>query len=86
MLFHQGVSRSPCSSVRATVEMPHAEFTSGQTDIDQNCEKDFGRAAKDPNYQRVTWSWDDDPSNPYNWPARLKVQQVLMIASAAFVT
>jgi hypothetical protein len=32
------------------------------------------------------WSWDYDPSNPYNWPARLKAQQVLMIASAAFVT
>lgn len=33
-----------------------------------------------------TWNWDEDPANPYNWPARLKVQQVLMIASAAFTT
>ncbi|KAJ5766081.1 uncharacterized protein N7511_003697 [Penicillium nucicola] len=32
------------------------------------------------------WNWDEDPSNPYNWPSRLKVQQVLMIASAAFTT
>lgn len=33
-----------------------------------------------------TWDWDKDPENPYNWSARLKVQQVLMIASAAFTT
>jgi hypothetical protein len=33
-----------------------------------------------------TWNWDDDPSNPYNWPTRLKVQQVFMIASAGFTT
>jgi hypothetical protein len=33
-----------------------------------------------------TWNWDDDPNNPYNWPSRLKVQQVLMIASAALTT
>lgn len=33
-----------------------------------------------------TWNWDADPSNPYNWPARLKVQQVLLVASVAFIT
>ncbi|KAJ5106417.1 hypothetical protein N7456_003092 [Penicillium angulare] len=33
-----------------------------------------------------TWNWDEDPSNPYNWPTKWKVQQILMIASAAFTT
>jgi hypothetical protein len=33
-----------------------------------------------------TWKWDADPNNPYNWPTKWKVQQVLMIASAAFTT
>ncbi|KAJ5117482.1 hypothetical protein N7448_011114 [Penicillium atrosanguineum] len=30
--------------------------------------------------------WDADPTNPYNWPTKWKVHQVLMIASAAFTT
>jgi hypothetical protein len=33
-----------------------------------------------------SWNWDDDPSNPYNWPPNLKFRQILMIASAAFTT
>ncbi|KGO70278.1 Major facilitator superfamily domain, general substrate transporter [Penicillium italicum] len=33
-----------------------------------------------------TWNWDDDPSNPYNWPTSQKVLQVAMIALAAFTT
>jgi hypothetical protein len=41
---------------------------------------------KETRINQDKWSWDDDPSNPYNWPKRLKAQQVLMIASAAFVT
>jgi hypothetical protein len=32
------------------------------------------------------WDWDDDPSNPYNWPSRLKIQQTFMISAAAFTT
>ena len=32
------------------------------------------------------WKWDVDPNNPYNWPKKWKVQQVVMIASAAFTT
>ncbi|OQE62930.1 hypothetical protein PENNAL_c0254G04247 [Penicillium nalgiovense] len=32
------------------------------------------------------WKWDVDPNNPYNWPKKWKVQQVLMVASAAFTT
>lgn len=34
----------------------------------------------------TAWNWDDDPNNPYNWPTRAKVLQVLMIGSAAFTT
>jgi hypothetical protein len=34
----------------------------------------------------VAWEWDDDPYNPYNWPTRFKIQQVIMMASAAFTT
>lgn len=34
----------------------------------------------------TVWNWDDDPNNPYNWPTRAKVLQVLMIGSAAFTT
>ncbi|KAJ5971476.1 Major facilitator superfamily domain general substrate transporter [Penicillium vulpinum] len=33
-----------------------------------------------------TWNWDDDPSNPYNWPTSHKVLQVAMIGWAAFTT
>lgn len=30
--------------------------------------------------------WENDPRNPYNWPTKSKVLQVLMMASAAFTT
>lgn len=33
-----------------------------------------------------TWNWDDDPSNPYNWPTSQKVLQVGMIGWSAFTT
>ena len=39
---------------------------------------------KDVPGEQSNWNWDDDPSNPYNWPANLKLRQILMIASAAF--
>ncbi|KAF3385123.1 Polyamine transporter 4 [Penicillium rolfsii] len=42
--------------------------------------------ATEKRHDIATWNWDDDPQNPYNWPIRLKIQQVLMIASAAFTT
>ncbi|KAJ5691130.1 hypothetical protein N7488_011865 [Penicillium malachiteum] len=32
------------------------------------------------------WNWDEDPSNPYNWPTRVKVHQVVMIGALAFTT
>lgn len=41
---------------------------------------------KDAFIDQSTWNWDDDPKNPYNWPANLKLRQILMIASAAFTT
>ena len=34
----------------------------------------------------VEWAWEDDPKNPYNWPTKLKVRQVIMMASAGFTT
>lgn len=39
---------------------------------------------KDASIEHSTWNWDNDPSNPYNWPANLKLRQILMIGSAAF--
>ncbi|KAJ5893818.1 hypothetical protein N7495_005509 [Penicillium taxi] len=39
---------------------------------------------KQPN--KDGWNWDEDPANPYNWTTRLKVQQIFMMASAAFTT
>ncbi|EQB57074.1 major facilitator superfamily transporter [Colletotrichum gloeosporioides Cg-14] len=30
------------------------------------------------------WKWDDDPGNPYNWPLRLKIRQIVMLAATAF--
>lgn len=39
---------------------------------------------KDVSIESPTWNWDDDPNNPYNWPASLKSRQLLMISSAAF--
>jgi hypothetical protein len=31
-------------------------------------------------------TWEHDARNPYNWPTKLKVLQVLTMASAAFTT
>lgn len=36
--------------------------------------------------EAISEGWDGDPENPYNWPVRRKVLQVLMLASAAFTT
>jgi hypothetical protein len=64
-------------------------------DIDTHAKvEDFSSSSEDkleagqnaPGENSVTWNWDDDSSNPYNWPTRLKVQQVFMIASAALTT
>lgn len=30
--------------------------------------------------------WENDPVNPYNWPLRAKIQQVVMISCAAFTS
>lgn len=29
--------------------------------------------------------WDNSPHNPFNWPARKKALQVVMLSSAAFL-
>jgi hypothetical protein len=36
--------------------------------------------------EQENWKWDVDPNDPFNWSKQWKVQQVLMIASAAFTT
>ncbi|KAJ5346206.1 hypothetical protein N7452_004210, partial [Penicillium brevicompactum] len=45
-----------------------------------------GLADDDALDDQSNWKWETDPKNPYNWPTKWKVQQVLMIASAAFTT
>ncbi|KAJ5189944.1 Major facilitator superfamily domain general substrate transporter [Penicillium cf. griseofulvum] len=51
---------------------------------DKTLENAFG-ATKKPE-QSELWNWDEDPSNPYNWPTSQKVLQVAMIGWAAFTT
>lgn len=29
-------------------------------------------------------NWDNDPYNPYNWPNKKKLRQLLMLSTAAF--
>lgn len=48
-------------------------------------ENALGTTAEKPR-RSETWNWDDDPSNPYNWPTRQKVLQVVMIGWAGFTT
>ncbi|KAJ6036407.1 hypothetical protein N7540_000686 [Penicillium herquei] len=45
-----------------------------------------GLAEKQDVLKNDEWNWDEDPSNPYNWPTRVKVQQVVMIGALAFTT
>jgi hypothetical protein len=49
-------------------------------------EPEAGLGEEDALGGQETWKWDADPNNPYNWPTKWKIQQVLMIASAAFTT
>lgn len=62
----------------------------GPTEVLQSSSKDtlenaIGTIAEKPN-RSETWNWDDDPSNPYNWPTSKKVLQVVMIGWSAFTT
>ena len=52
---------------------------------DDTVETALGASEKKPE-QNELWNWDDDPSNPYNWPTSQKVLQVMMIGWAAFTT
>jgi hypothetical protein len=38
-----------------------------------------------PPAQDVSWDWNTDPDNPYNWPAGKKWWQVAMISSFGFL-
>lgn len=60
------------------------------TEVLQSSSKDtlenaLGTTAEKANHGE-TWNWDDDPSNPYNWPTSQKVLQVAMIGWSAFTT
>jgi hypothetical protein len=45
---------------------------------------EVGHGDKDALDDQGNWKWETDANNPYNWPTMWKVQQVMMIASAAF--
>ncbi|CAI7655545.1 unnamed protein product [Penicillium viridicatum] len=56
-----------------------------QSSSEDTLENALGTTAEKPHHSE-TWNWDDDPSNPYNWPASQKVLQVAMIGWSAFTT
>jgi len=71
--------------------MSHPQTNPGSPSSQSSCETSVqgleeGIAEKQIVPRDDSWSWDDDLNNPYNWPTRMKVQQVLMIGSAALTT
>ncbi|KAJ5511293.1 Major facilitator superfamily [Penicillium expansum] len=68
----------PKADINGTMEVSRPSF-------DDALENALGTTAEKPK-RSETWNWDDDPSNPYNWPTSQKVLQVTMIAWAAFTT
>ncbi|KAJ5394934.1 uncharacterized protein N7487_009237 [Penicillium crustosum] len=56
-----------------------------QSSSEDTLENALDTTAEKPN-PNETWNWDDDPSNPYNWPTSQKVLQVVMIGWSAFTT
>jgi hypothetical protein len=50
------------------------------------CELEAGSGNLDVLDDQDICKWEADPMNPYNWSAKWKAHQVLMIASAAFTT
>lgn len=65
---------------------PHKHNGEGSPSRPATLELEAGLADDDALDDQANWKWETDPSNPYNWPTKWKVQQVLMIASAAFTT
>ncbi|KAJ5278854.1 hypothetical protein N7478_004226 [Penicillium angulare] len=78
--------------------MPKLQGVVGLSEAEEKLSDTSPRSESEPDIERAspektqssgdssTWNWDEDPSNPYNWPTKWKVQQILMIASAAFTT
>jgi hypothetical protein len=73
--------------------MDRMKAQGGQNANEQNQSGDFLSVSDDrleaglkETVETVSGGWDDDPENPYNWPVRRKVLQVLMLACAAFTT
>lgn len=56
-----------------------------QSSSDDELENALGTTAEKAR-RSETWNWDDDASNPYNWPTSQKVLQVVMIGWAGFTT
>lgn len=82
------------SSTESRSLREEATPTASQDDIAHDPEKAErpaeGRAKTsdnpDSHADAKEWKWDDDPSNPYNWPLRLKIRQIVMLAAAAFTS
>lgn len=68
----------PEANIHGTVEVL-------QSSSEDTLENALDTTAEKPNPSE-TWKWDDDPSNPYNWPTSQKVLQVAMIGWSAFTT
>ncbi|KAJ5661431.1 uncharacterized protein N7477_009047 [Penicillium maclennaniae] len=62
----------------------HTEKDSSRTSA--ICELEAGSGNEDVLDDQDICKWEADPTNPYNWSAKWKAHQVLMIASAAFTT
>ncbi|KAJ9487283.1 hypothetical protein VN97_g6024 [Penicillium thymicola] len=72
------VEGDPDANIQGTVEVL-------QSSSEDTFEDALGITAEKPD-RSETWNWDDDPSNPYNWPISQKVLQVVMIGWSAFTT
>ncbi|KAJ5689525.1 hypothetical protein N7462_003917 [Penicillium macrosclerotiorum] len=68
---HPDMAGSPPNT---EVELPDANPESGSEKV------------MDSPKESEQWDWDSDPNNPYNWPTKRKVQQIIMLGSAAFTT
>jgi hypothetical protein len=65
------------SLTEKTVPLPDLESASGKPDLSDN-------NLEDPNV--VDWDGPDDPSNPLNWPSRMRWSHIVVVSLLALVT
>jgi len=77
----------------ATTTLPETDVA--QQDVEKTREdngtpvqgsgSDTDDSAKRSGEQELSWNWDTDPHNPYNWSSEEKALQVVIISSIAFL-